>query len=119
MTANKMTGDFSDKPKTKALADRIIHLIEKQGPCKQATKGQTTFAVKRKFCWMWTYGKTADGTLFVTVLLDRELKNSHFQYVKQVSTNRWNHHVVVKSDDQIKSAWFKDLIEAGYAFSAK
>jgi hypothetical protein len=113
----KMTADFGDKPKTRRFADTIIALVENLGPSRRESRAQLTFGGKRKFIWLWTYGHTADGTLYVTVCLDRELGGEHFQYVKQVSTNRWNHHIVVKSDDQIDSAWFRDLVKAGYAFA--
>ena len=116
-SGTKMTADFSDKPKTKQFADKIVSLVKSLGPSREESKSQLTFGGKRKFLWMWSYGHTADGTLYVTVCLDRELQGTHFQYVKQVSTNRWNHHVVVKSSDQIDSAWFKRLLKQGYAFS--
>jgi hypothetical protein len=113
----KMTGNFRTKPKTLALAERIIGLVQTLGPGHQEIKGQMTFAGKRKFLWMWTYGHTADGTLYVTVCLDRKIDSPNFQYVKQVSPNRWNHHVVVRSFEQIDSRWFNELIEAGHVFS--
>jgi hypothetical protein len=113
----KMTGDFTAKPKTLALAERIIKLVQSLGPSHQEIRGQMTFAGKRKFLWMWTYGHTADGTLYVTVCLNRKLDSSNFHYVKQVSPNRWNHHVVVRSFEQIESAWFQEVIRAGYEFS--
>lgn len=113
----KMTGDFKTKPRTLALAEKIAKLVQTLGPSRQEVKGQMTFAGKRKFLWMWNYGHTADGTLYVTVCLDRKMDSPNVHYVKQVSPNRWNHHVVVRSFEQIDSSWFKDLIEAGYAFS--
>lgn len=114
---NKMTGDFSAKPETMKLAEKIIAFVKTLGPSRQETKGQMTFGGKRKFLWLWTYGGSGDGTLYVTVGLDREMKNAHFHYVKQTSANRWNHHVVVKSAGQIDSSWFRKLVEAGYDFS--
>jgi hypothetical protein len=116
-TDTMMTGDFSGKPRTQKLADTIEKLVEGFEPTQKSVKGQATFRVKRKFLWMWTYGHTADGTLYVTVLLDRELKGDHFHYVKAVSANRWNHHVVVRSAEQIESGWFKDLIKCGVDFA--
>lgn len=113
----KMTGDFASKPQTMALAEKVIGMVKALGPSRQEVKGQMTFGGKRKFLWMWTYGHTADGTLFLTVCLDRAVESPHFHYVKQVSPNRWNHHVVIKSSEQIESSWFRDLVEAGYAFS--
>jgi hypothetical protein len=118
-TDTKMTGDFKGKPQTMALAERIIRLVQSLGPSRQEVKGQMTFARKRKFLWMWTYGHTADGTLHFTVCLDQAMESPHFHYVKQVGPNRWNHHVVVKSFDQIQSSWFRELVEAGYAFSGR
>ncbi|KAF5882148.1 DUF5655 domain-containing protein [Rhizobium sp. PEPV16] len=116
---NKMTGDFRSKPKTMEMAEKIITFTKGLGPSRQETTGQMTFAGKRKFLWMWTYGGTGDGTLYLTVCLDREVNDSHFHYVKQTSPTRWNHHVVVKSPDQIESPWFKDLVKAGYDFANK
>ena len=115
-TNTKMTGDFSRKPQTMALAEKIIALVQSFGPSRQSIAGQMTFGGKRKFLWLWTYGHTADGTLYVTVCLDQKIDNDNFHYVKQVSRNRWNHHVVVKSSEQIDSPWFRHLLEAGYAF---
>ncbi|WP_222013574.1 DUF5655 domain-containing protein, partial [Rhizobium laguerreae] len=46
-------------------------------------------------------------------------KDPHFHYVKQTSPKRWNHHLVVKSLNQIESPWFKDLVKAGYEFANK
>src|SRR5690606_15932003 len=90
---NKMTGDFSTKPETMKLAEKIIAFVKTLGPSRQETKSQMTFGGKRKFLWLWTYCGSGDGTLYVTVGLDREMKNAHFHYVKQTSANRWNHHV--------------------------
>jgi hypothetical protein len=114
-----MTADFSGKPKTRQFADKIIALVERLGPSRRETRAQLTFGGKRKFIWLWTYQHTKDGTLYVTVCLDRALDGSHYHYVKQTSTNRWNHHVVIKSADQIESAWFRRLVEEGYAFANK
>lgn len=113
----KMTADFSTKPRTMELAKKVTALTGSLGPSRQETKAQVSFAGKRKFLWMWTYGHTADGTLYVTVCVDREIDDPNFHYTKQVSPNRWNHHVVVRSAEQIESTWFKTLVEAGYAFS--
>ena len=113
----KMSADFSSKPKTEALAKAIVSLVTSLGPSRRETRAQLTFGGKRKFIWMWTYGHTRDGLLFVTVCLDREVQDSHLKYVKQVSPNRWNHHIEVQSAAQIESGWFKDLVKAGYDFS--
>ncbi|WP_296197110.1 DUF5655 domain-containing protein [uncultured Microbacterium sp.] len=69
---------------------------------------------KRKFLWCWAYEKTADGTLYVMVTLDRELDDPNFHDVSQVSKNRWNHNVVVKTAETANSGWLRKLIRAGY-----
>jgi len=112
----KMTADFSNKPETQKLADQIVSIVASLGPSHSETKSQLTFGRKRKFIWLWSYQHTADGTLYMTVCLDREIRSTHFQYVKQVGANRWNHHVVVRSTAQIEASWFKDLVEKGYEF---
>ena len=112
----KMTGDFKSKPATLALAERIVALVKSLGQSEQEVKGQVSFAVKRKFLWMWTYGHMADGTVYVTVCLDRKTDNQNYHDVKQISPKRWNHHVVMRSFEQIESQWFRQLIKAGYDF---
>ncbi len=44
-----MTADFSDKPKTQQLADKIVSLVESLGPSRKETRAQLTFGGKRKF----------------------------------------------------------------------
>ena len=119
MTDTKMTGGFSAKPKTAAFARQIVRQIDALGPTKKDLKAQASFAIKRKFLWLWTYGHTADGTLYMTVLLDHPVESDQFHYVKQVGPHRWNHHVVVKSHDQIKAPAVRDLLAAGYAFAGR
>ena len=112
-----MTGDFTDKPTTRSFCEAIDAFVRSLGPCTREVKAQVSYAVRRKFLWMWAYEKTPDGTLYLTVCLDRELEDSRFHYVKQVSKNRWNHHVVVKSEGIAGSDWLRRLIRAGYEFA--
>ena len=51
--------------------------------------------------------------------LDRPVEDPHFHRVDQVSANRWNHHVVVKTMEAAQSDWLRDLIRAGYEFAAR
>ncbi len=63
------------------------------------------------------YEKTPDGTLYMTVCLDKQLGNPHFHSVTQVSPNRWNHHIVVKSEETAKSDWLQRLVREGFEFA--
>lgn len=117
--SNKMTCDFSDKPTTQSYFGSIADFTQSLGPVNTEHKAQVSYSVKRKFLWMWAYEKTADGTLYLNVTLDKEINDPHVHNVTQVSTNRWNHHVEVKSQETAASAWLHDLIREGYDFSQK
>lgn len=117
MSLNKMTSDFRGKPKTQQYFEAIDTFVQSLGPSIQELKAQVSYSVNRKFLWMWAYEKTPDGTLYLTVCLDQRLSNPGFHYVNQVSKNRWNHHVEVKSEEIAASDWLRALIQAGYDFS--
>lgn len=117
--SNKMIGKFSSKPKTQAYCSTIEEYVNELGPSKKEVKAQVSYAVNRKFLWMWAYERTPDGTLYLTVTLDTKMDDPHFHYVTQVSKNRWNHHVEVKSKEIATSGWLYRLIKAGYEFSQK
>lgn len=114
---NKMIGEFDGKLATQSLFDAIADYIHSLGAVTTEVKAQTSFSVKRKFLWCWAYEETADGTLYLMVRLDQERTDEHFHDVSQISKNRWNHNVVVKSLDTAESAWLRDLIRAGYEFA--
>lgn len=116
---NKMTANFNGKPRTLAFYSAIAAYVEALGQSKKEVKAQVSYAVNRKFLWLWAYEKTPDGTLYLTVCLDKKLEDPHFHYIKQVSTNRWNHHVEVKSEEIATSEWLHKLIAEGYEFAKK
>ncbi|GAA5144630.1 hypothetical protein GCM10025768_00640 [Microbacterium pseudoresistens] len=111
-----MTCDFTGKPRTQTYADALVEFTEGLGPVTTERKSQLSFGIKRKFLWLWTYEKTADGILDLSVTLDREIDDEHFRSVTQVAKNRWNHHVVVHSRAEATSGWLHDLIRNGYEF---
>ncbi|GGO53223.1 hypothetical protein GCM10012287_39350 [Streptomyces daqingensis] len=115
--SNKMISDFTGEPKTRSFFVSIAAFTTSLGPVKQELESQVSFSVKRKFLWLWAYEKTADGTLYLTVTPDRQIDDPHFHYVAQVSKNRWNHHVEVKSEAIADSDWLHDLVREGYEFA--
>lgn len=121
MTAksNKVTSNFTGKPKTNSYYTSITAFTTALGPVDIEHKAQASFSVKRKFLWLWTYEKTADGTLYLNVTLDRSVDDPYFHNVTQVSTNRWNHHVEVKSEAIVTSDWLHALIREGYEFARR
>jgi len=114
---NKMTSDFSGKPMTQAFFDTISQFVESLGPSQREVKAQVSYGVNRKFIWFWAYDKTPDGTLYMTVCLDKQLSDPLFHYVQQVSPNRWNHHIEVKSQEIAESRALRELVRAGYEFA--
>ena len=51
--------------------------------------------------------------------LDRPVEEPHVHHIDQVSANRWNHHVVVKTLEAAQSDWLRELIRAGYEFASR
>ena len=117
--SNKMIGDFSGKPASAAMYTAIESYVMSLGAVTKHLTAQVSFSVNRKFLWVWAYEKTADGTLFLNVRLDRSMEDPHFHRVDQVSANRWNHHVVVKTMEAAESGWLRDLVRAGHEFAAQ
>lgn len=117
--SNKMISDFRGKPTTQRYYETVEAYVLSLGPSEKLVTQQVSFAIKRKFIWFWSYEQTADGMLYVTVRLDEKLDSPNFHYVDQVSANRWNHHVKVRSADIAESDWLKDLIRAGYEFAKR
>ena len=118
-TSNKMIGDFGGKPASAAMYAAIESYTLSLGSVTKHLTAQVSFSVNRKFLWVWAYEGTGDGTLFLNVRLDRPVEDPHFHRVDQVSANRWNHHVVVKTMETAQSDWLKDLIRAGHEFAAR
>ena len=119
MPSNKMISDFSDKPKTDSFYQAIDEYVMSLGKVKREFRAQVSYSVNRKFLWMWAYEKTKDGTLYFNVTLDRQEENKNIHRVTQVSPNRWNHHVEVKSLQAAKSQWLRTLIHKGFEFSVQ
>jgi hypothetical protein len=76
-----MTGDFTDKPATRSFFEALDAFARSLGPCTRDVKAQVSYAVRRKFLWMWAYEKTPDGTLYLTVCLDDEVEDARFHYL--------------------------------------
>lgn len=116
---NRMIGDFTGKPQTLDFFKNISQFVESLGPSTKEIKAQVSYGVNRKFIWFWVYEKTPDGTLYMTVCLDKKLEDPIFHYVNQVSKNRWNHHIKVRSEETASSDVLRQLVRAGYEFASK
>ncbi len=116
--SNKMISDFSAKPTTDGYARQVDDYVRSLGPVTRELRAQVSYRVRRKFLWLWAYERTADGTLFLSVLLDREHPSPHVHAITRTSPNRFNHSVVLTSPEEADSGWLRELIGAGYEFAA-
>lgn len=116
---NKMISDFTNKPITQAHYEAIDGFVLQLGSVTKTTKAQVSYAVNRKFLWLWAYEKTADGTLYLNVTLDHPEHDPRIHKVTQVSAHRWNHHVEVKSTQTAESQWLQQIIKAGFEFARR
>lgn len=117
--ANRMISDFTDKPDTHAYYLAIDEFVMGLGPVEKTFKSQVSYSVNRKFLWMWAYEKTADGTLYLNVTLDHAMNDDRLHGVTQISANRWNHNVEVKSPQTAHSEWLRQLITTGFEFASR
>src|SRR5690554_869264 len=114
--SNKMISDFTDKPMTQSFLTAIAEYTASLGQVAKETKAQVSYAVNRKFLWLWAYETTSDGVLYLNVTLDPKVDDPHIHKVTHVSTNQWN-HVEAKSETIANSGWLHDLIRRGYEFA--
>ena len=117
--SNKMIGTFEGKPETLRFFEYIDSYIRPLDGVKTEVKSQISYKVLRKFLWMWSYEKTADGTLFLSFLLDKKIEKGFVHDVSQVSKNRWNHSVVIKSAEDAQSNELKMALLQSYDFARK
>ena len=68
---NTMISDFSAKPETRSFYEAIDAFVQGLGPVTRTARSQVSYGANRKFLWMWAYERTADGTLYLNVPLDR------------------------------------------------
>lgn len=52
MPSNKMTSDFSGKPKTDSFYQAIDEYVMSLGEVEREFRSQVSYAVNRKFLWM-------------------------------------------------------------------
>ena len=114
---NKMIGRFENKPQTQAIFNKVDSYIHSIGNVEIEIKSQISYKLQRKFCWMWSYEKTKDGTLFLAFLLDEKIDASFIHAVTQVSKNRWNHNVVLKSLEDAEDPNLREALSKSYHFA--
>lgn len=115
---NKMIGTSETKSQTQAIFNKIDEFIASLGNAEAEVKSQISYKLRRKFLWMWSYEKIKDGTLFLSFLLDREMKASFIHASTQISKNRWSYNVVLKSLEEAENKSLKEALLDSYNFAS-
>ncbi len=112
---------FDGKPDTFKIFGAVYEQLQSIGPFDVSVKSQIGFSVKRKFAWFWLYNVTLsdlNGILHTMLCIDRGIKDSHVRNIDQISKNRWNHQIVIRTLPEAESQWLRGLLEAAYSFGS-
>jgi hypothetical protein len=117
----KLDDYFKDKPTSRKIFDQLESEINNQGKSEIAIGSQISFAVDRKFAWIWLYNvskKNPEGTVQIQLALgeSRDLKSVY--RVSKVGKSRWNHLVVVHNLTEAKSKQLAKLIAEAYEYGS-
>jgi len=112
---------FEGKPKTKEIFEAVNQQVRPLGPFEVSIGSQISFGAERKFAWFWLYNvtqKNPNGILHTTLRIDERIDDPHIRAITQISKNRWNHQVVVRTLKDARSAWMQRLLGAAYRFGS-
>jgi hypothetical protein len=110
---------FDGKPKTHRIFKAVHDYVHTLGPFQVSVGSQISLGVNRKFAWFWLYNvtqKNPNGTLHAMLRLDQRIDDPHIRQIDQISKNRWNHQIIIRTAEDARSKWFKELIRAAYNF---
>ena len=113
---------FEGKPDTSEIFEAVFARVRALGAFEVAVASQISFGIDRKFAWFWLYNvtkKNPSGILHVMLRIDRRFDDPHVRNIEQVSKNRWNHQIVLRTLDDAQSSWLGDLLEAAFGFGRR
>jgi len=113
---------FEGKPDTYELFKVVFARLHDLGSFEVSVASQVSLGIDRKFAWFWLYNvtkKNPSGVLHMMLRIDQRHDDPHVRNIEQVSRNRWNHQIVVRTPDDAKSRWLGDLLEAAYGFGGR
>lgn len=117
MSVKSVAEYFAGKPESLEIFEVIATRIAQQGPSDLSVGSQISFGCNRKFAWFWLYNvtkKNPSGVPHLMLAIDEMLEDPHVREVNQISKNRWNHQIVIRTADEARSAWLGKLIAAAY-----
>jgi hypothetical protein len=122
MTYKTIADFFKEKPETYEIFKAVKAHIDAAGPHEVSIASQISFGAKRKFVWVWLYNvtkKNPNGILHLMLAIDQKINDPHIRAISQISKNRWNHQIVIRTLEDARSIWLKSLIEQAYQFGNK
>lgn len=112
---------FKGKPETYEIYKAIEKRLAALGPSEVTVKSQISFGANRKFAWFWLYNvtrKNPNGILHIMLAIDHKVDDSHVRDISQISNNRWNHQIVIRTLEDAKSDWLGRLLREAYSYGS-
>lgn len=112
---------FEGKPDTFKIFNAVYEQLHSIGSFDVSVKSQISFSVNRKFAWFWLYNITQtnpSGIFHMMLRVDRKIDDPHVRNIDQVSKNRWNHQIVIRTLNDAESQWLRALLEAAYQYGS-
>lgn len=118
---------MAGKPQALALAGALREYLESLGPVReQMMKTQISFAVRRKFAWiwmpaMWVKNRPPD-CVALTFVLDRRIDDALITQAVEPRPGIWTHHIVLTGTADFDSRckqWLRQAYQYGSAPARK
>lgn len=119
VTSRELEQYFEGRPESARIFDILANRIEKLGGAEITVASQISFGRRRKFAWFWLYNvtkKNPNGVPQLMLALDHERPSEHTRLVTQAGNQRWNHQIMVRSDDDARSGWLGELLTLAYEY---
>jgi len=113
---------FEGKPQSYEIFEAVYDRVTGFGPFDVSVASQISFSVHRKFAWFWLYNVTKrdpNGVPHIMLLLEERFDDPRVRNIEQVSKNRWNHQIVLRTLEDGTSEWLRPLLQAAYRLGSK
>lgn len=110
---------FGGRPGSRRIFDILAGRISALGDAEMTIGSQISFGRQRKFAWFWLYNvtmKNPSGVPHLMLALDHERKSEHVRNVSQIGKHRWNHQIVVRTEDDARSLWMGEYLALAFEY---
>lgn len=111
--AKELDGFFEGRPESRKVFDILVERIDALGGAEISIGSQISFGLRRKFVWFWLYNvtkKNPSGVPHVMLALDHERDSKHVREVNRIGKHRWNHQIVLRTEEDVRSDWFGEYL---------